>query len=120
MTAAIYNITIEQGASWPDRFIDDAPWLTLTDDDGVIIPLTGYTAVMAFAADNDSAPFKTLTTENGGISIDGAGGSIDPDISGADTLAMTVYRGVYGLKLISPAGGSIRVLKGSFSVDRGF
>jgi hypothetical protein len=120
MTAATYNITIEQGASWPDRFIDDEPWLTVTDDVGDIINLSGYSAEMVFSENYDAAPFITLNTDDGGIVIDGANGGIQPEISAVDTAQINVFHGVYELKIITPDGLTVRLLNGAFQVSRGF
>ncbi len=106
MTAGNYTITIEQGATLG---------LTLTwrDESNALINLTGYTARMQVREQLDSAtPFITLTTENGGIALGGAAGTITLNITATATAAITQTSGVYDLELVSSGGVVTRLLEG--------
>ena len=62
MTAARYPIRIEQGATW--RTV-----LTVKDDTGQPVDLTGYTGRMQIREDYDAATvLGELSTANGGVS----------------------------------------------------
>jgi hypothetical protein len=111
MTAGIYHLTIEQGATYNLS-------LTYKDSAGTAIDLTGYTARMQLRRRvDDSVVVVDLTTENSGIALGGASGTIDVTISATVTSAMVSTEGVYDLELIS---GSVvdRIIKGTYTVDR--
>lgn len=111
MTAGIYDIIIEQGAT----FTLPLTWNT----NGVPVNLTGYTARMMCRESFDSeTPFLTLTTENGGIALGGALGTIDILATAAQTAALTKLVGVYDLELVAPGGQVYRKLQGSVTVSR--
>lgn len=97
-----YDITINQGATF-------SLILTYYTDDTETTPvdLSGYTARMQIREFKDSADtIADLTTENGGITLGGALGTITLSISATDTedLAFpTSLTGVYDLELVSGA-----------------
>lgn len=63
--------------------------------------LTGYTARMSIREDIDSASaVLSLTTENGGIALGGALGTISLLATEAQTAALTILTGVYDLELV--------------------
>lgn len=120
MSSGIWNITAEQGATWN-------PTLTYRDSTGALVNLTGYTARMqvrdGFEA---SAATLDLTTENGGITLGGAAGTIAPLATATQMTALSaadaskfppnkVY--VYDLELINGAVIT-RLLQGTFTVVR--
>ena len=74
--------------------------------------LTGYTARMQIKADIDSTNvLHLLTTEDGGISIDGVNGKISLYISDTDSTAFTFNDAVYSLELIDTGDtGDVRRL----------
>lgn len=94
MTPAKIDLTIYQGATFRKEFV-----LKVND---TVFDLTGYTARMQARerCSSDSA-LLTLTTENAGITIDGAAGKITLFISATDTAAITYVTAVYDLELIS-------------------
>ena len=111
MTAGTYDITIEQGATYSQVF-------TWKDANGASINLTGYTARMQARESVDTATtFIALTTENGGIALGGAAGTVGLTMIATATAALSIFNGVYDLELISGAGVVTRLLEGSLTVS---
>lgn len=120
MTAATHNIIAEQGATFAQIF-------TCRDEAGVLVNLTGFTARMQVRASYDSdAKLLDLTTENSGIVLGGAAGTISVLASAAQMAAFVVPAlsvkpprlvCFYDLELVL---GSVveRLLQGSFTVVR--
>lgn len=112
MPAGLHNLTIEQGATFR-RVISLRDYNT-----NAIKNLTGFTARMqirAFVA--DTATLVSLTTENGGITIDAAEGQITLIITAAVTASMTWRKAVYDLEIIDGSGTVTRLLQGSIIVS---
>lgn len=108
------NLVIEQGTTFSPQF-------TYTDSatPPVAIDLTGYTARMQIRQKRTSTTFlHELTTENGGITLGGALGTIDLLISATDTAAFTFSTGVYDLELINGSGAVQRLLEGSVTLRK--
>lgn len=111
ITPGNYDITIYQGASFNQL-------LTWRDENNALVNLTGYTArMMARNAAGASSPFLTLTTENGGIALGGAAGTITLSMTPAQTAALAPANGVYDLELASAGGTVTRLLQGSLFVS---
>jgi hypothetical protein len=111
MTAGTYDITIEQGATYSQVF-------TWKDANRASINLTGYTARMQARESVDTAStFIALTTENSGIALGGAAGTITLAMTAAATSSLTVFSGFYDLELISGSGIVTRLLQGSLTVS---
>lgn len=111
MAAGIYNITIEQGATF-DRIF------TVTLPNGSPANYTGYTARMQIRRDlDDDAVALELTDANGRIELGGTLGTVRLLISAADTATLT-RNGVYDLELIDSGGEVDRLLKGIVTLDR--
>jgi hypothetical protein len=107
------NIVIEQGATFN-------PVLTYTDsaEPPVPINLTGYTARMQIRLKRTSSGFlHELTTENGGITLGGAAGTIILLITSGDTTAFTFTSAVYDLELIDGSAVVTRLLQGSVALS---
>jgi hypothetical protein len=86
-------------------------------DSGQPVDLSGYTARMQAREYADSASaFIDLTTENGGITLGGASGSIDIAMTATATAALTPIKGVYDLELISGSGIVYRIVQGELCV----
>jgi hypothetical protein len=113
MTAGIYNLIVEQGATFT-RVI------TWRDSDGALVDLTNYTArMMAREKFEDASAIFELTTENGGIALGGAAGTITLTISATATAAFSAQvHGVYDLELVDSGGVVTRLLKGRCEFDR--
>ncbi|NBX03384.1 MAG: hypothetical protein EBR02_04870 [Alphaproteobacteria bacterium] len=107
-----YDLTIYQGATFSQI-------LTWKDGSGELVNLTGYTARMMARESIDAASaFITMTTENGGITLGGAAGTIALSISAANTAAITAQGGVYDLELVSGGGVVTRLLAGNVFINR--
>ena len=110
-TAGKLNLTIVQGATYRKT-------LTWKDSDLVLIDLTGYTARMkARDAVGAVAELLDLTTENGGITLGGALGTIELFISDTATGALTWSRAVYDLELEDAGGDVTRLVEGTVRVN---
>lgn len=109
--AAYLDIPIEQGATWT---LD----ISVTDDNGDAIDLTGYTARMSIRRDaDDSTALIELTTANGRISIAALTGIVTLVLTAAETAAITTWtRGVYDLELVSAIGTVTRLIQGAVTV----
>jgi len=110
-TPAKLKFTIYQGATFRKRLTWKAP-------SGTPIDLTGCTARMQVRAEVDSdVVLLSLTTENGGISLGGAAGTIDLLSADDETAAMTWDGGVWDLEIVHPNGDVTRLAQGSISVS---
>lgn len=108
--AGVHNLTCEQGATF-QRVI------TYQGSDGVAVNLTGYTARMQVRTDHESATvLLSLTTENGGITLGGAAGTVTLLGTATQTAALEAGEHVYDLELVT---GSVvtRLIQGCFVVD---
>lgn len=104
-----YDFTIYQGATF-------SRVLTWKDDSDNLINLTGYTARMQIRQRVGGDVLTTLTTENGGITLGGAAGTITLTISATNTAAITMD-GVYDLEMVS--GSTVtRLLQGSVTLSK--
>lgn len=97
MAAGKVDLIIEKGATFRKTF----KWLNSTKQP---IDISSYTARMQIRSSTYGSIISSLTTENGGITLE-ADGSVKLYISDAATSAIT-YQGnaVYDLELIAPAG----------------
>ena len=109
MIAAIYNMLVDQGATF-------SRVLTYKDDAGNPVNLTGYTARMQVRDTYDAAGVAlNLTTENGGIALGGALGTITLAATATATAAITADQYVYDLEMIT--GSQVtRLVEGTFTV----
>lgn len=111
ITPGIYDITIYQGASF-------AQTLTWQDENGAPVNLTTYTArLMARSSVDATDAFITLTTENAGITLGGAAGTIALSLTAAQTSVLEKTSGVYDLELVVGTQ-VIRLLQGNLLVSR--
>jgi len=111
-TVASRDFYIPQGATWSQ------PMVWKTGSPAAAVNLTGYTARMHVRKNIASpSPTVTLTTENGGITLGGALGTIELDIaaSAATTIPAGFY--VYDLELVTGANVR-RLLQGKIYVER--
>lgn len=107
-----YDIVLYQGTTFTEQ-------LTWKDSSGDPVDLTGWTArMMARESVDAETAFITLTTENDGIALGGAAGTITLSMTDADTSALSIYSGIYDLELISDSGDVFRLLQGNLTVSR--
>ena len=106
-----YNITLYQGATFR------LPLTWKAGDPATAVNLTGCTARMQVRADMKAPKaLITLTTENGGIVLGGAAGTIQIIVTAADTTPLQLQGGVYDLEIIFPGGDVRRLLQGSVDI----
>lgn len=110
MAAATHDFEIEQGTDY------DKP-LVWKDSAGVPVNLAGYSARMQLRPSVSSdTVLLDLTTENGGITLGGALGTITLHFTEANTSPLT-KGGVYDLEVI--IGGKVkRLVAGSITVSK--
>ena len=110
MPAGLYDIVAEQGATL-DRVI------TWRDSAGALIDLTSYTARMQVRNDYQSTTVVLdLTTENGGITLGGALGTIT--LTASATAMADIASGTYVYDLEMVLGSVVtRLVQGSFAVN---
>jgi hypothetical protein len=111
MAAQIYNMSIEQGATFRLGVV----W---KDSDEVPIDLTGYTARMQirpFVLSQDV--LLGLNTENGGITL-GEDGQMTILATAEQTEVIGSKKGVYDLELESADGTVTRLIMGSVAISR--
>ncbi len=111
--AGRYDTICDQGATY-ERI------LTLRDAGASLLNLTGHTGHMQIRVTASNANvLKSLTTENGGIVLGGASGTVTLTIPAADTAALTPGTYVYDLNLTSPDGKVTKPIYGNFTVRAG-
>ena len=111
MTAAVYNLYIEQGATFQKT-------LTWKDSSGTPINLTGYTSRMQFRRSAASADaLYTASTTNGDITLGGSAGTIAIAIDATDTAAFDFGCAAYDLEVESAGGIVYRLLEGGVEVS---
>lgn len=109
---AVWKIVLEQGETW-------RPVLTLKDATGAVVDLTSYSARMQVRETIESpSPVITLTSSGGGITIDGAAGTLALRLPAEVTAALPWTHAVYDLEIESPGGDVTRLLKGEVEVNR--
>ncbi|CAB4156831.1 hypothetical protein UFOVP658_179 [uncultured Caudovirales phage] len=118
MIAGIYNLFIEQGASFTRLIEIEYPD---PDDLTVMIPydMTSFSASMQIRRTIDSAtPQITLTNSNSRIEIQPGGteNAIRLNLSAADTRLLT-SDGVYDLEIADPSGNVQRILRGTVTLS---
>ncbi len=108
--AGTHDIVCDQGATFSRVF-------TWQDSVGLPVNLTGYTARMQVRATIDAAStLLSFTTENGGITLGAAAGTITVTATAATTAAVSAGCYVYDLELIN--GATVyRLVQGQFTVD---
>jgi hypothetical protein len=111
MTAGIYDITIEQGATFQMS-------LTWKDSTGSPVNLTGYSARMQVRSSYESEDtLVSLTSTGGDIVLGGALGTIAVTIAATVTGPLVCEEAVYDLELIN--GTQItRLIQGKATVSR--
>ena len=92
---AKHNLYVYRGATFSEQ-------ITWKDESGTPIDLTSFTARMHMRETVESStPCLTLTTENGGITLGGAAGTINILATAAATSAITATGGVYDLEIVA-------------------
>ena len=112
MSAGYHHFIIEQGATFGQT-------LTLKDSTGSTVNLTGFTGAMSFKqTPTSTSTIVSLTTANGGMTINGSAGTAVLLISATDTASLDPKDGVYDMEITSGAGVVSRIIEGTFSIRR--
>lgn len=110
MSAGIYNDTLDQGATYNLVVI-------YKDANDTPINLTGYSAYMQLRKNYDSTVADlTLTTANGGISINGPIGEITITATATQTTTLLSDYYLYDLELVYDST-TTRLLQGQITVN---
>lgn len=110
------NIALDQGATFRRGYV----WKSTDENGANPVPndLTGYAARMQIRPSKDSSTvFHTLTTENGGITLGGAAGTVDLMIPDDVTALFRSTRAVYDLELVSATGDVMRLVEGGIKIS---
>jgi hypothetical protein len=111
MAAGTLDLFVEQGSTFSYT-------LTLNDDQGNPIDLTGYTARMQLRRTiNAPDVLITLTTSNGRIAITPLTGVIVLTIEAAATASLSFQSAVYDLEIESSGGIVTRIIQGKVSLS---
>jgi hypothetical protein len=111
--AVAYNVVIDQGADW---------YLTVTyeNPNSTPINITGYTAALQLRSQpSDTVAVLTLNTQNGGIAITGATGTVDCHATNVQTGAIDEGSYFYDLEIYSNTNPSVitRLVQGQAVVS---
>jgi hypothetical protein len=108
-TAGIYNFILDQGSTWTLTIVYEDP-------NGTPINLTGYIAEMQIRKKASSATaVLTLSTSNGGITINGPTGTLS--LIATDEQTQVIEEGIYVYDLeLSIGGVRTRLIQGSVTV----
>lgn len=113
MSAGIYKIEVEQGAT----FTLPLTWKINANP----VNVTGYTARLQVRTDGSGrVPSNILIlsiTSDDNITLGGSDGSIEVYLSPNDTAALAQGRYTYDLELEAPNGRVTRLIKGQFIVN---
>lgn len=111
MTAGIYDITIEQGATFQMN-------LTWKDNLGSPINISGYSARMQVRTSYEAeGTLVSLTSSGGDIVLGGALGTIAITIAASVTQGLQIDEGVYDLELVNGLTVT-RLLQGRATISR--
>ena len=111
MSAAVYNLVIEQGATFQ--------WeITWRDESEDVIPLSGYVARMQVRDRGTQAVILDLTIDNGRVVMDTVNNKIMLEVDASDTADLDFTSAVYDLEVESAGGVVRRLLKGKVTLDR--
>jgi len=116
MAAFKLNLKIDQGAT----FRKPVTW-KLGPAPGTPVDLTGCTARMhvRLKVNSPGAPLLELTTENGGVVLGGALGTVEMVLTDEQTSAIDWASAVYDLEITFANGTVRRLLQGTVSVSPG-
>lgn len=111
MVAAKYNLKMEQGATFLRT-------LSLTDDAGDIMNLTGYVARMQVRSSvTASSTILDMSTTGNYMSLDGPTGTITINVPATVTSTLTTINSVYDLEIESSTNVVTRLIEGSITLD---
>jgi hypothetical protein len=109
-TVAKIALEIQQGADFVRRFI----WKNAAKKP---INLTGYSARLQLRDAVGGTVLAELSTDNGGIALGGAAGTVTVSIPGAETALYSFKSAVYDMLLTGPSGSRRRLVEGKVTVS---
>lgn len=110
MTAR-YDFKLNQGTDLTVPFF-------LTDESGKALNLSGFSAQMQLRSNSYTGNLiDTLTSENGGLVLDGDAGSLTVIFSHGKTEEYPATALVYDIELVSPSNLITRVVEGRIAVS---
>jgi predicted MFS family arabinose efflux permease len=108
--AGSFDFTIEQGATFN--------LLMTWKIDGTPVNLTNWTARLQARVDvEDTEVVLNLTTENGGVTLGGALGTITLNQNATQTALLQTGSFVYDLELVSGVSSVTRLLQGELTIS---
>ena len=110
MVAGRHNFVVEQGATFARTIIVSAG--------GQPLNMTNYTARMQARRRVNTPPVIYLSTQNGGIAIDGPNGRLTLSLSATATAALDFGATQYDLEIESDTGVVTRLLSGLITLSR--
>ena len=114
MPAHKVPLAIEQGATFDPVYT----WMTGPKAAPSLVDLTGCQARMQIRSDIDSETvLLELTTENGGIVLGGAAGTLQIIIAAEQSAGFAWDSGVYDLEIVFADGRVVRRLSGSVLIS---
>lgn len=105
----VTQLDIDKGATFKKA-------LEWQDSAGAVIDLTGFVSAMHIRKGYGTTLIHELTTENSGIALGGALGTIDLLITDTDTKTFTPGRYIYDLEIKSAGGEITRILEGAVEI----
>lgn len=112
MTAGVYDVTVEQGATFRLEAV-------YKDSAGAVVDLTGYTARMQIRKKKSSTTtLSDSTTANGEIVITAAAGKVVVEVPAATTALFGDRRAFYDLEIESSTGFVTRLLEGCVTITK--
>lgn len=113
MSAGIYNIKVEQGATYSQTFT----WKINKN----VVNLTGYSARMKVRDPKRQPSINQIVSltsaSGGGMTLGGAAGTIQVSIAAATTASLPTGKHNYDIELIAADGTVTRLIKGLFTVS---
>jgi hypothetical protein len=110
MTAATYDILIEQGATFRLNLI----W---KDSNNTPVNLSGYSARMQIRRTHRSEDILlSLTSATGAITLGGSAGTVNIIASATGTATLPAKDSVYDLELASADGTVTRIIEGGVTI----
>jgi len=106
-----YDIEVYQGEKW-------AMTVYAKDDNDAPLTLTGYTAKMDVRPGPGGDLLLHMETGGQGITITGAAGQIDLELTSAQTAALAFEKGRYDLFIVSSGGDPTPLFRGDFAVTQ--
>lgn len=112
ITPGKHSFTLYQGTTLRKVFT----WTV----EGTPVDLTGFTgAAQLRKTAGDTVIALDLTTDNGGIIVDGAAGKITMYASALDTSELTAEKYVYDLEITDTQGDVSRLVEGVITISKG-